>query len=534
MKDSAWMHQEFTDYIFDGTITKEVLENYLSRSVTAAGLYGSGTLEDDLRVIRSLGVKFLGRASGVWYMLEEDGEHFLLSGRLAEMVHRADPEIILQSCVFEWIVERMEEVKIPDYVLKAFGQAPVDRTFCFSDALFEFPEDFRSIRADKRKSGGIPDLNRLEARMWFYYRATRYIDCGYEALHMGQVHLYTANDKGFAKTSELFEMIREYGKIHGRRHKVLMDAHTHGINIRGKLLFDYHAMPFTRTPLLKVPGNKLVLVREGYSEGGLNPNGWSADAMPYLMEYDNWGGLVVEDRKTFTREELGEKDWWGYDQIAWFANQNMEDRNHFLEYTYRWIEVNNPNGYFQVPFRRMLGDGYVTMERADHGQREVQEFYQINNQSVDCPMGFSQEDTVKRLWSEAHVLREKVANPELMIHFGAEAEFDPETGVKYPEKIVVYGSFQPFVGAVENDSNSEITRMYYVGEGVYTLTVVLPYAGTYDYSISTYGTLSATYQEDGYPRSGSSNKAVFTAGQDNMAVRFRYCARDNRVTVEIF
>lgn len=87
---------------------------------------------------------------------------------------------------------------------------------------------------------------------------------------MGQVHLYTANDKGMEKTTELFGMIREYAKIHGRRHKILMDAHTHGVNIRGKLLFDYHAMPFTRMPLLEVPGEELVLVREGYSEGGEN------------------------------------------------------------------------------------------------------------------------------------------------------------------------------------------------------------------------------------------------------------------------
>ena len=45
-----------------------------------------------------------------------------------------------------------------------------------------------------------------------------------------------------------------------------MDAHTHGVNIRGKLLFDYHAMPFTRVPLLEEEGQKLVLVREGFSE----------------------------------------------------------------------------------------------------------------------------------------------------------------------------------------------------------------------------------------------------------------------------
>lgn len=102
------------------------------------------------------------------------------------------------------------------------------------DALFtDESSGYTSRREDPAKDGGIPDLSRQEARLWFYYRATRYIDCGYEALHMGQVHLYTANDKGMEKTTELFGMIREYAKIHGRRHKILMDAHTHGVNIRG-------------------------------------------------------------------------------------------------------------------------------------------------------------------------------------------------------------------------------------------------------------------------------------------------------------
>lgn len=65
------------NFTFDGNISREVLENYLSRSVTAAGLYESKTLEDDLRAIREMGVKFLGRASGIWYMTMDDEEHFL-------------------------------------------------------------------------------------------------------------------------------------------------------------------------------------------------------------------------------------------------------------------------------------------------------------------------------------------------------------------------------------------------------------------------------------------------------------------------
>ena len=48
------------NFTFDEKITKPVLENYLSRSVTASGLYASDTLEDDLRALKRIGAKFLG------------------------------------------------------------------------------------------------------------------------------------------------------------------------------------------------------------------------------------------------------------------------------------------------------------------------------------------------------------------------------------------------------------------------------------------------------------------------------------------
>lgn len=523
------------NFTFDEKISKEVLENYLSHAVTAAGLYESETLDDDLRAIREMGVKFLGRASGIWYMMTDDEEHFRLSKELADKAHAIDPEIILQSCIFEWITERIEEVKIPAYVFEAFGLKAEERTFCLADTLFlDESSGYIEHRDEPEKNGGIPDLARLETRMWFFYRATRYIDCGYEALHMGQVHLYTANDPGMVKTAELFEMIRAYARTHARRHKILLDAHTHGVNIRGKLLFDYHAMPFTAKPLLEVPGEEVVLVREGYSEGGENPNGWSAKAMPYLMEYDNWGGIVVENRDSMSREELAWRDWWGYDQIAWFANQPKESREHFLEYTYKWVEINNPNAYFELPFRRMIHNAEVIMKRADNGKIDAQSFYQINEAGEGCPMGFGEEHLAKNLWERNHELRQEAANPEMLIRYGAEEVYDEETGMKLPEKIVVYGGFQSHVGACKNDSNSEVTRMYYIGDNTYTLSIVMPYAGTYDFSVAMYGTLSATYQGDGYPRSGSSNKGYFTTEKDNMVVRFRYQFLTNKITVEMF
>lgn len=518
------------NYTFDTNIEKEVLENYLSRAVTAAFFIHTKTLEDDLRAIKNLGVKFIGRASGIWYPDPDDLEHFKKSKELAQRVHEVDPEIIIQACIFEAVYRPVEQVKIPPYVFEAFLMEPEDRTFCFEAMRFpEAPEGFWW-----GDDGALPDITQLETRLWFYYRATQYIDAGYEALHMGQIHLYTANDRGMVVMAELMEMIRSYGKDHGRRHKVLMDAHSHGISIRGTLLLDYHAMPFTRYPVLDREGDKLVLVREGFSEGGLNPNGWSYSTMPYLMEYDNWGGKVIDDFDQCTREERAFADWWGYDQIGWFANQNEEEQKNFLEYTYKWTAVNNRNAYFQIPFRRSLEQASVLVERADNGETDHQDYYQINQRSAKCPMGFSQEDTVKKLWESGDMLRQKAGNPEDLMDYGARNVFDEETGMRLPEKIVVYGSFQPYVGAVKNDSNSEITRMYYIGGNTYTLSMIIPFAGEYDYAVSTYGTLSATYCTDTYPRSSSKNKGMFKVGRDNTVVRFSYRFMENTVIIEQF
>lgn len=518
------------NYYFDTTIEKEVLENYLKRSVTAAFFIHTKTLEDDLRAIKNLGVKFIGRASGVWEPDLDDEEHFRKSKYLADRVHEVDEDIILQACIFEAVYRHIENFKVPAYVLEAFGLPVEERGFRFEKMRFpQKPQGF--IWGE---DGALPDINELETRLWFYYRATRYIDAGYEALHMGQIHLYTANDRGMEKMSELVQMIRDYARVHARRHKVLLDAHSHGISIRGKLLLDYHAMPFTRYPVLDRKGEKLVLVREGFSEGGENPNGWSAETMPYLMEYDNWGGKVVEDFEQYSYEERAWFDWWGYDQIGWFANQDAEGQKQFLEYTYKWTAINNVNAYFEIPFRRTLGEAAVSMKRADNGEMDYQDYYQINEKSPACTMGFSQEDTVKHLWDMGDSLREKAGNPPGLIDYGAKNTYDEATGMKLPEKIVLYGSFQPYVGAVKNDSNSEVTRMYYIGDNTYTLSVVIPFAGEYDYAVSTYGTLSATYCYDTYPRSGSSNKGYFKVEKDNTVVRFRYRFMDNLVTIEQF
>ena len=51
------------NYPFDGSMSEEVLRNYLSRSMTTMYLLtGHGDFDDNLRMLTNCGVKFTGRA----------------------------------------------------------------------------------------------------------------------------------------------------------------------------------------------------------------------------------------------------------------------------------------------------------------------------------------------------------------------------------------------------------------------------------------------------------------------------------------
>ena len=502
---------------FDGSMPREVLEYYLSHASSAQWIYNSNTLDDDIRAIVNAGVKFLGRAAGIWKGDMPEEAHFELARRCAEKIHAADPEIILQACIFEALYrEDVEGVKIPEFVFEAFGLPYEDRCFNYDACIFGKDAGTWDI---------MPDISQTETQMWFYYRGARYIDCGYEAFHMGQIHLYTGHDRGYKAIGRVIEMLREYGKKNARRHKVIFDAHSHSLVVNGKSLLDYNAMPLTRYPLLDRKGEKLVLVREGKSGGGISPEGVYEKALPFLYEYDNWGGRDSWAQEHLSYEERAWSQWWGGDQISWFANQSEEDRNSFLEYTMKWTAINNPNAFFAFPVRRPL-DGIQLVGKYPN--------YQFNTRSAACDNGYSQEETIKKLLSEGYEKYRKYANPSDILDYGARDVDDPETGVRYPEKVVLYGSFQPFVGAQKDDSNSEITRMYYIGNGKYSLSFIMPYKGEYDFAVSTWGTLSACVSTSHpFPFSGTGDKGKLIIPKDNTIVKITFTYMTNEIETEM-
>jgi hypothetical protein len=118
------------DYYFDRTISRNVLDNFLSRSITMQSLFaGRGDLEDDLRMLTSIGAKFIGRSLCLW-----GGEAALLDNlekakQQVLVAVEADPEMLLEACIFEIVTTQVEQVAVPGWAFSALGRPVEKRNF---------------------------------------------------------------------------------------------------------------------------------------------------------------------------------------------------------------------------------------------------------------------------------------------------------------------------------------------------------------------------------------------------------------------
>ena len=384
-------------YHFDQSgISKEVLGNYLDRSVTmvyflipenAEGKRKYAYHSDDIRLINNLRPKFIGRSIYRW-----GGENLLNSSKFwnnakkyMEEIHNMDSQVIFQACLFEIVTEEVNTVKIPQQVFDAFELENEQRNFSYKYML---NEDGKLVD-HWRKGSSVPDISQLETQLWFYYLATAYIDLGCEAFHLGQVELIGMNDPKKESWAKVIQMIRDYAKNHARRNWVILDAHVPygGMLKDGKSLIDFNSFPLRIKEIPEKPYKGKL--EKGYldalygkSKGCVTPSGWKCENLPFLVEFDNYGRGAEPNKADTTSHFV-----WGWDEISWFAQLPEQERNEWLIYANNWLEKTDKNGHLQMPINRMISCPNETFGS-----------YRANTQSEFCPVGYSQEETIKMLW----------------------------------------------------------------------------------------------------------------------------------------
>jgi hypothetical protein len=378
------------DYRFDGRMSEEVLRSYLSRSMTTMYLLtGHGDFDDNLRMLTNCGVKFAGRAVYQWG--REEGGAPAIPKKLeqakvkAEKIHRADPELILQACIFEIVSRDVNDLPVPAWAFEGLGQPVETRNFRYEEMIY--PSGRGSNQWGQGSS--VPDVSRSETRLWFYFLARSYIDIGCEAIHYGQAELMNGNDPELDHWADVLTQARRYAAKHARRHFILCDAHVpHGGLVRdGRLLLDFHSFPLRIEEVPDKP--KQAQLRVGYtdaiygrSRGGITPSGWRCDHLPYLVEFDNYG------RSRRPGEAGMGRFWvWGWDEITWFSQQPEDARNGWLRYAWKWVRERDPDAYVEMPGMRVIS-------AAADGKR----WYDVNQPSTATPNGFGQEETIRAIW----------------------------------------------------------------------------------------------------------------------------------------
>lgn len=378
-------------YAFDYTISRPVLDHYLSRSITVEGLLnGRGDLQDNIHMLRNTGAKFVGRSLCLWG--EEDQLLANLDRARREMpqVRAADPEMILEACVFEIVTSKVEQVPVPAWAFEALGMPPEVRNFRYADMLY--PDGRRKDQWGPGAS--VPDVSRPETKLWFYFLARSYIDLGFEAIHFGQVEIMNGNDPDLSHWSRVFSLVRAYAVTHARRHIVLLDAHVPGGGLvrDGHLLLDFHAFPLRIKEVSDTPEHAILQL--GFSDGlynrsagGITPSGWSCKHLPYLVEFDNYGASKAPGQPN---QSQGGFDWiWGYDEITWFALQPKTYRDNWLRYAWDWVARTDTNAHLEMP------GGRTMRSPLDHRR-----WFYGNRPDAATPEGLDVEDAVKAIWSQ--------------------------------------------------------------------------------------------------------------------------------------
>jgi hypothetical protein len=393
---SGTAHAE--NYRFDSTISKEVLENYLARSLTFTEMLTDdadsdvpargSSFAEHLRFVQNTGAKFIGRAVYRWANADRLSIVLQQSAPRIAQLHALDSDIVIQAAIFEMVNAKANNIAIPAWVFEEFGLPVQARNFSYDSLIFKSGKYVNNFG----NGSSVPDISRLESKMWFFYFAASYIDAGIEALHIGQVELMDDNDLNHNHWAEVFLRIRKYAREKARRHMVLLDAHvpnhtfTRGPQSpqRDTLLLDFHTFPLRVRQVTGSPTQGVLAVN--YSDGiyrrsggGVTPSGWRCDHLPYLVEFDNFGSNGTPGQPS------PDPFVWGWDEISWYANQNDSTRTAWLYYAVNWLKENDSIGHLQMPAGR-LAVGFTGR------------WYWGHTRSAATANGMNAEETIKAIW----------------------------------------------------------------------------------------------------------------------------------------
>lgn len=334
---------------------------------------------EDIQILTQINAQFIRRAAGVWgdewrfappHTLWNTYTQTVIDiNRAYDCANLRRP--IIQAALLEHVTTDVRWITIPQIVKNAFLTDP---DYIAQSAFYSGNVNFRRnniVYNPNDSSSHTPNLNRIEARMWFYYLGINYIDRGYKGLHIGQLQLMASNDVGYAKTFDLLSKLRNYASSLPASTFVLIDAHVYNdiyLNNTNQLLLDFNSSPLRAEEVTTLDGSPCDIAGSiqyatspvrlnarlkndptcgliGNSTGGISPLGCYYPYTPYFLEIDHFGhpqtGGVLS--VSTNCEHI-----WGTDEENWFFNiQSDQCRDHIINKFYRQVREFQYKGFFQ-------------------------------------------------------------------------------------------------------------------------------------------------------------------------------------------
>lgn len=419
-----------------GQLSQQQLTYLLKRSMSVAGLAASDTLtttrkqrqqawKQNEKLIRATQPRLLCGAAGLWgNAWAVQYGHYEIARTVAQQVHAVDSMAILQAPLLEIVDPSVEAVAVLPAALQAYGFTTQPGAPNYHVAHY----NFRAMLYDSvdyghqpyqwaEQKAEVPDFSKVETRMWFYERACRYIDAGYEAFHFGQVNLMNRRDSANLLLHDLLVRIRSYAASHARRGFVLCSGGSvliprqayWGDPTRQQFLFDFYSAPCRPVETLRkercgpgVKGNypttlepDSIAQHEGIPDavygralGGWSPQGWYCHRIPGIVELDNYGGYLGNQLPS---TECPQPYVWGafvygMDEITWFNSQRRAYRNAWLRYAWRRVQQLDSTLWMQMPGIR---------PSAHFDYQKNQPILQLYNAAA-----FGQVGTIADIWAE--------------------------------------------------------------------------------------------------------------------------------------
>ena len=389
-------------YYFDSNISRDVLENYLSRSFTYSELLtvdpycNDGRYPDkdkDIELIKNTNAKFIGRSIYRWGNEDvlNNPEFWDSAENIIHQIHANDPEVIFQAAVFEAVYkDGVNSIPIPEWTFVSLDLPIEKRNFSYEMML----NDEGKFVNHWGENASVPDITKVETQLWFMFLIGSYVDIGIEAIHLGQVALIGMNDPELNVWNSFLQKVRKVANKKARRNYVIFDAHIPqgGMVVNGVSLLDFNSFPLRIKEIEDEPiKGKLEMgyldSMYGRSMGCIAPSGWSCESLPYLVEFDNFG---IGDNPG--KPNVESHTIWGYDEISWFFLLSREYQAEWLNYAHNWLNENDKNAFLQMPGARVV-------TTASEKQPKNGNFRAIAP-TKNTPQGADLEDVIKKIWNK--------------------------------------------------------------------------------------------------------------------------------------